>query len=152
VPETRPVETVRRFWDRMVHAWALDEAGSFVTADFAFRGATGPSGTGLGAFLDYAHTVRRALPDLRVDLEEVYEQGDHVAARLVFRGTHSGPLLGVPATHRPVAYVGAGFFHVDGARLRSLWLVSDTLDLQRQLTARTGARPLATHPAGRAGG
>jgi predicted ester cyclase len=136
VPEDRPIEVVRRFWERLIHEWALHEAGSLVTGDFTFRGALGVSSSGLGAFLDYAHGIRRALPDLRVGFDEVHDDGRTVAARLVFRGTHSGPLFGVPATHRPVEYVGAGFFDVTPkGRLSRVWLVSDTLDLQRQLAA-----------------
>ena len=134
--EERPVDVVTRFWDRLIHEWALHEAGSLVTGDFTFRGALGVASSGLGAFLDYAHAIRRALPDLRVGFDEVHVDGATVSARLLFRGTHHGPLLGVPATRREVEYVGAGFFDVVGDRLSRAWLVSDTYDLHRQLTAR----------------
>ena len=135
MPDEKPVDVVRRFWDRLIHEWELDEAGSLVTGDFQFRGALGVSTSGLGAFLDYAHAIRRALPDLRVEFDEVHEDGPTVAVRLLFRGTHQGPLLGVPATRREVSYVGAGFFDVTPkGRLSRVWLVSDTYDLHRQLT------------------
>ena len=136
MPEDKPIEVVRRFWDRLIHEWALHEAGSLVTGDFTFRGALGVSSSGLGGFLDYAHDIRRALPDLRVTFEEVHEDGRTVVVRLLFRGTHSGRLFGVPATHRPVESGGAGFFDVTPkGRLSRVWLVSDTLDLQRQLAS-----------------
>ncbi|MDP9408423.1 MAG: ester cyclase [Actinomycetota bacterium] len=151
MPEEKPVEVVRRFWDRLIHEWALHEAGSLVTGDFTFRGALGVSSSGLGAFLDYAHGIRRALPDLRVSFDEVHEDGPTVAARLLFEGTHCGPLFGVPVTRRPVSYVGAGFFDVTPkGRLSRVWLVSDTYDLHRQLTAPVRAvravRPRAAVP------
>lgn len=142
MPDESPVEVVHRFWDRLIHEWALGEASSLVTACFRFRGAMGVSSSGLGAFLDYAHGIRRALPDLRVTFDEVHVDGGTVSARLHFQGTHSGPLLGVPATHRAVAYSGAGFFDVEGSRLSRVWLVSDTYDLHTQLTSpRAAPRP-----------
>lgn len=156
-PVESPVEVVHRFWEKLIHQWELGEASSLVTACFRFRGALGVSSSGLGAFLDYAHGIRRALPDLRVSFDEVHVDGATVSARLHFTGTHSGPLLGVPATHRVVSYAGAGFFDVEGSRLSRLWLVSDTHDLHRQLTApraaprprsATAHRPGATGPAG----
>ena len=140
MPEEKPIDVVRRFWERLIHEWALHEAGSLVTGDFTYRGAMGVTSSGLGGFMDYARGIRRALPDLRVTFDEVHEDELTVSARLHFSGTHCGPLLGVPATHRAVSYVGAGFFDVTPkGRLSRVWLVSDTFDLHRQLTAPVAA-------------
>jgi hypothetical protein len=46
---------------------------------------------------------RAGAPDLRVSIEEIYAAGDWVAARLAWSGTHSGELLGLPATGLPLA-------------------------------------------------
>ena len=148
MPDEQPVDVVRRFWDLLVHEWALHEAGEIVTGDFAFRSALGVSTRGRGGFVEWAHQLRRALPDLRVALDDVQEVDRTVAARLLFSGTHSGPLFGVPATRRLVTYEGAGFFDVTPkGKLSRVWLVADTHDLYRQLTAPVHpprqARPLA---------
>lgn len=43
---------------------------------------------------------RAGAPDLRANIDEIYAAGDWVAARLTWTGTHSGELLGLPATGR----------------------------------------------------
>jgi predicted ester cyclase len=39
-----------------------------------------------------------AFLDLRVDVQDLLAEGDRVAARVVFRGTHSGDFQGMAAT------------------------------------------------------
>ena len=60
---------------------------------------------------------------------------DRAAARLEYSGTHSGDLLGVPATQRRFSYAGAAFFTVDAGLLREIWVLGDLDSLRRQLVA-----------------
>lgn len=124
---------VRRFWQRLFHEGALEEAADLVTPDLAWRGSLGATASDLAGFLAYARAAAEGMPDLRVELAEVLERDGRVAARLVFRATHAGPLLGVPATGERVEYVGAGFFDVVDGRVARAWVVGDTLALRRQL-------------------
>ncbi len=129
------VETlVRRFWNEVIGRW--DEAGAreLVTEDFAWRGSLGTESTGLDGLLQYAGAARAALPDLSVTLDESAVTGHQLWARLTFRGTHRGLLLGVPATGRRVTYVGMGVHDARDDRLSRVWVVADTLDARRQVT------------------
>jgi steroid delta-isomerase-like uncharacterized protein len=129
------VETlVRRFWDEVIGRWDEAAARQLVTEDFAWRGSLGAESTGLDGLLRYAAAARAALPDLSVTLDESAVAGHQLWARLTFRGTHRGLLLGVPATGRQVAYVGMGVHDVRDDRLSRVWVVADTLDLRRQFT------------------
>jgi predicted ester cyclase len=60
-------------------------------------------------------------------------EGDTAAARLSYSGTHSGPLLGVPATGRRFEYAGAAFFTVEDGWLASAWVLGDLEGLRAQL-------------------
>lgn len=131
----QPVETlVRRFWNEVIGRWDEAAARELVTEDFAWRGSLGAESTGLRGLLQYAAAARLALPDLSVTLDESAVAGHQLWARLTFRGTHSGLLLGVPATGRQVAYVGMGVHDVRDNRLSRVWVVADTLDVRRQVT------------------
>ena len=63
------------------------------------------------------------------------EDGDQAAARLRYSGTHTGPLLGYPATGRAFTYAGAAFFTAADGLLASAWVLGDLVDLRRQLAA-----------------
>ena len=129
------VETlVRRFWDEVIGRWDEAAARELVTEDFAWRGSLGAESTGLDGLLQYAAAARAALPDLSVTLDESAVAGPQLWARLTFRGTHRGLLLGVPATGRQVAYVGMGVHDVGADRLSRVWVVADTLDVRLQVT------------------
>lgn len=125
---------VRRFWNEAIGRWDQAAARELVTDDFSWRGSLGTTSSGLDGLLQYALAARAALPDLSVTLDESAATEDQLWARLTFRGTHQGLLLGVPATGRRVAYVGMAVHDVRDAQLTRVWVVGDTLDLQRQLT------------------
>src|SRR5688572_11527670 len=50
---------------------------------------------------------KAAFPDMRVTLEDVLAEGDKVATRGYFSGTHQGEFMGVPASGKTikVAYI-----------------------------------------------
>ena len=60
-------------------------------------------------------------------------EGGTAAARLLYSGTHTGPLLGVPATGRRFEYAGAAFFTVTHGLLASAWVLGDLVGLRGQL-------------------
>ena len=135
VPQLQePEDLARRFWELFTR-WDLDGVTALVTEDLRWRGSLGSESTGIADFLAYADAARAALPDLALALDEVAVAGSQAWARLTLSGTHSGELLGVPATGRRVSYVGQAVHDVRDGRLSRIWVVADTLSLHRQLTA-----------------
>jgi len=58
-----------------------------------------PDRDGLKAFV---RALREGIPDLTCPVDDVVAQGDRVAGRFSLQGTHTGTLLGIPATGKPV--------------------------------------------------
>src|SRR4051812_13994902 len=83
---------------------AMAELGELVEPTYVHH-SSGASLT-LDEFKAGAAWLRHGLPDLRVDLEEMLEEGDRVAVRFVVRGTHLVSLLGETVTSRQVAFDG----------------------------------------------
>jgi steroid delta-isomerase-like uncharacterized protein len=77
--------------------------------------------------------IKRAFPDLRAEIEDIFGADDRVAVRLRFRGTHEGEYLGFPATGRSVEYVSHEFYRVADGLIAEEWICSDTATLFRQL-------------------
>ncbi|HEX8208338.1 MAG TPA: ester cyclase [Solirubrobacteraceae bacterium] len=75
------------------------------------------------------------LSDVRLELHEIVSEGDLVAARYVLSGTHTGELMGVPATGRAVSIDGQSFFRFSGDEVVVRWQSMDALGLLTQLGA-----------------
>jgi len=43
-----------------------------------------------------------AFPDLEATMDDLVVAGDRVVGRFTYRGTHTGPLYGIPATGNPI--------------------------------------------------
>ncbi len=87
----------------------------------------------LGAFFS---GFWQAVPDASIEVGDVFEAGDRVAARLTITGTHEGELLGVPATGRPITLEVLTILRFDDdGRIAERWNVSDYLGLLQQVGA-----------------
>ena len=92
---------------------------------------------GLEAAKRAASDYRQAFPDLRVTVEDLIAEGDRVAARLRFRGTHLGELNGIAPTGRRVDCTGIVISRIEEGKIAEDWANFDDLGMMRQL----GVRP-----------
>jgi len=73
-----------------------------------------------GAVESGARTMQPAYSDLQVTIDDLIAEGDNVVARVTFTGTHSGPLLGYPATGKPAVLTALYLFKFAGIRVRTM--------------------------------
>jgi predicted ester cyclase len=78
---------------------------------------------------------RRAFPDGRMTIEDMVAEGDRVATRKTFRGTHRGELMGIPPTGREVAIGLIDIVRLGGGKVVESWSVADDMGLLQQLGA-----------------
>ena len=90
----------------------------------------GPGAAGWKATIEH---LRSVFTDLTVSIEDIVVSGDLVAVRSVSRGTHTGELLGVPGTGRPVEIRAADFHRLAGGRIAATWHLEDYFGLAAQL-------------------
>ena len=76
---------------------------------------------------------RAAFPDGMFVIQDLFAEGDRVALRTTFRGTHQGEYAGVPATGTQVEFTAIDILRVAGDRLAEHWGLSDDLGLLTQL-------------------
>ena len=127
---------ISRFWEVVNQQnWAmLDE---IIVEDYIERG----SGRSLGReglkveFAGYAATFS----DLHFTIEDMVAEGDQVITRWTARGTHTGPLLNIPPTGKPVTITGISIDRVKNGRVVEGWTEFDALGMLQQL----GAFPLS---------
>ena len=87
----------------------------------------------------------QAFPDGRNEVLDVLAEGDRVAIRSRFEGTHSGEFMGVPATGKRVAAESIDIVVVRDGKLYDHWGVFDAAGLMAQINpppaAPAGAPP-----------
>ena len=76
---------------------------------------------------------RAAFPDGRMTVEDMIAEGDRVATRKTFRGTHQGAFMGLPPTGKPVEIGLIDLVRVVDGRIIEHWNAVDTLGLLQQL-------------------
>ena len=55
---------------------------------------------GLEAWRQFSGSFAEAFPDIRLTVEDIFSEGDMVAARVAFHGTHRGEFQGIPQPAR----------------------------------------------------
>jgi predicted ester cyclase len=77
---------------------------SLIDENFVNRTAPAGMNNGPDGMLHtFNNVLRPAFPDLRVEIFDQIAEGDKVTTRKRISGTHTGELMGVPATNREVA-------------------------------------------------
>lgn len=126
-------ELVRRFYEELWNRFDASRIPELLDPAFRFRGSLGIETVGHAAFADYMNLVRRAFPDFTNIVEEILCEGNRAFARLTYRGTHEGEVLGFAPTRRRIEYSGAARFRFEGGRIAELWVLGDLYRLSRQL-------------------
>jgi predicted ester cyclase len=88
---------------------------------------------GLPAYKRYLAPFFSAFPDAHFTTEAMVAEGDTVAVRRTFRGTHRGSLMGIPPTGRQVTISDMVMLRVANGKFVEAWNNIDELGLLRQL-------------------
>jgi steroid delta-isomerase-like uncharacterized protein len=85
----------------------------------------------LGAF-------RIAFPDLTVTVDEVLSCGDRVVDRVTWSATHTGPMMGIPASGKRVTVSEMHIGRVQDGKIVERWGEWDAMGMMQQVGAIPG--------------
>jgi steroid delta-isomerase-like uncharacterized protein len=121
---------VRRFYEEVINGrnpGTIDELQTADSVDHTF------GSQGLEASKQFFGMLYLAFPDLRVEVHDVIAEGELVAARVTYSGTHQGEFVGIPATGRQARTGGVDFFRMQDGRQAEHWGGPDMASLLQQL-------------------
>jgi steroid delta-isomerase-like uncharacterized protein len=118
---------------KMLNEHDPDRVDSFVARDYRNH----------NAFVDDGREANRAfwtgffaaLPDLTATMEDLVVSGDRVVGRFVYRGTHSGEFMGIPASGRSVEMRSIDIWRVADGMFVEHWDELNTLQVFQQIGA-----------------
>jgi steroid delta-isomerase-like uncharacterized protein len=89
--------------------------------------------SGRDAAKERALAFHRASPNMRVTLEDIIADDEHVVTRWRFEGTHDGPFRHLMPTGRAVTITGVTIDRFVDGRVAETWHYWDMADLTAQL-------------------
>ncbi len=110
------------------------EGCSPLFADHAVISTTvAPSPMDLTAYKQVGYAFLGGFADLSVEVQEQIEAGNKVVSRLVWSGTHTGALNGIPATGRTFRSEAIVIDTIENGQIVERREVSDMLSMLQQL-------------------
>lgn len=88
---------------------------------------------GRDALRERVHSLYTIYSQPRFVVEDQVAEGDKVAVRWTFCGTHTGEYTGVPLTHKEVEATGTHIFCLADGQIVEMWVHSDDLGELQQL-------------------
>ena len=87
-----------------------------------------PDSEGSRGGSDFVGMILEAMPDFRLDVQDIFGAGDRATVRLRMNGTHTGqPLLGRPATGKKLSANALFIYRVQQGRIAEAWQMIDGL-------------------------
>jgi steroid delta-isomerase-like uncharacterized protein len=125
--------TMRRAYD-LINAGDWGEFGKLLADDFVEHEATPGLEPTREGVLEFFTMYRAGFPDLRMEPEQLFVNGDTIAVYYRASGTHSGEFMGMPATGKSFDVHGVDIVRWgDDGRAREHWGVFDTMSMMQQL-------------------
>ena len=81
-----------------------------------------------------AHRIMLAgFPDYQTTIDDLFAEGDKVAARITMSGTNTGSFMGIPPTGKYVSFTGIYIARLANGKIVEHWGEEDGVSLLQQL-------------------
>jgi steroid delta-isomerase-like uncharacterized protein len=132
--EERNKAIIRQMYEELFTQGKLSLAEEIFAADYIDQEAPpGQSNRGPESMQQLVTMFHNAFPDIAFHVEEVIAEGETVAARVFWTGTHRGSFLGIAPTGRTVRQKQMHFMRFKDGQMIDHLAVRDDLGLRQQL-------------------
>jgi steroid delta-isomerase-like uncharacterized protein len=128
--QVRNKEIARSFFEDVLDQGRFDKYADSHAKDFVAH--AGNHDATLEEDIAAAREERKALPDLRVSVNQILAERDLVAVYWTASGTNTQAGMGFPATGKKIKIDGMTLFRLKAGRICEEWSVWDMLSVMRQ--------------------
>jgi steroid delta-isomerase-like uncharacterized protein len=134
---------LERFWNQTDF-----EAGErFIAEDVVLHGLEAdvlvPLPPGRAGVIKMRRIFATAMPDFKMTIDDIIAEGDKVLVRWTGEGTHTGDLMGIPATHRRACWTAMSISRIEDGVMVEGWQNMDNMGMMQGL----GILPSGSPPA-----
>ena len=118
---------LRRLFDEVLTQDKLDLIDELYAEDYEFDAPAltanaGAAQSGREAFKGRVKAFRAAFPDVAYEIQNIVSDGEIVATKFKFGGTHAGPFAGFAATNRKAYVTGIHFTKLNSeGKIKKTW-------------------------------
>jgi steroid delta-isomerase-like uncharacterized protein len=123
-----------RWYEEVFNAGNLALIDELFAPNFVDHDPSNPL-PGLEGVRQLVSMYRGAFPDLHLTIDDEITEGDKVVTRFTGRGTHMGPLMGIPPSGKRVTITAIDILRFENGRIAEHWGNQDLLGMMRQLGA-----------------
>ena len=117
---------VRRFVDEVQSAGNIDAIDELCSPEFVNHSAPSGMPPNREGVKQVTAMFRQAFPDAYFTVEDMIAEGDKVATRKTFHGTHRGEFMGVPQTGQRVSMGLIDIVRISEGRVVEHWSIGTT--------------------------
>jgi predicted ester cyclase len=120
------VAIARDYVARVFNGHDGERARDYFSADITFHALTVGTLSGVDTVVPVLVGLIDALSDIDAQLQDVIASGDLVALRQVVKARHTGTLLGMPATGKPMQWDAVDIYRInDAGKITEQWAFED---------------------------
>lgn len=132
-------QNLRQIYEAIIAAVVAgdrDEIERLVADDIVDHNPVPGQASGRDGIVYWMSTMHEAFADLTGVIEDTVVEGDKLAARVTWHGTHHGDFVGVPGTGTPVAMQSVQILRFADGQATEWWGTADVFGALNQLGAR----------------
>jgi len=125
----------RLVYDEILNNGKIDLFDEICSTDFVKHTMTPGESYGIEGSKQSVLMLRKAFPDIKYNVEDMFGEADKIVARWSAKGTHNGDFMGIPPTGKQVVFSGIEIIRVKDDKAVEEWEELDRAGLMQQLTS-----------------
>jgi len=123
---------IRRFVDEVINSGDYSAMRELLHPNYVYR-SPDQELCGQEALESLLRAYRTGLPNINVSIDDLVSSGNKVAISITLSGTHTGELMGMPATGNSLEVHGMVLSRIEDQKLIEEWEILDMLGMVQQL-------------------
>jgi steroid delta-isomerase-like uncharacterized protein len=112
---------IRRLFEEEINQKHLKVMETMVSSDYVSHNDSLGSASNIEQTEKFLAAAFSAFPDTRVTIEDMIAEGDKVVVRNTWRGTFTGPWMGIAPTGKEVTWTGIVIWRIHDGKIRERW-------------------------------
>jgi steroid delta-isomerase-like uncharacterized protein len=126
-------EIVRRMIEEVFNKGDLEVVDDLVAPNYVYHFPGREDIKGSEELKQFAMMIRTAFPDFHITIDDMVAEGDEVACRYTYLGTHKGEFVGIAPTGKQFQATGILISHIKGGKEVEVWESIDRIGMLQQI-------------------